>query len=87
MSHDRHYQQAQEDEYHHSRRGHGGNGHYYDDQQGNPYAYYDQQPQQQDHGYGYESGYGRDQQVMRDPGRDRYAGSDDDGDVSAPCTS
>jgi len=86
MSHDRRYQQAQEDEHYNtrssSRHGHGGNG-YYDDQQGNPYANYDQQPQQQDYGYGYNNGGGRDQQVARNRDRDRYDRSDDDDYVSA----
>lgn len=80
MSHDRRYQQAQDDEYYNSRsssRRANGN---YDDQQGNPYGYYDQQ-QRSDYGHGYnDGGHGRDQQVAnRD--RDRYARSDDDDDV------
>ncbi len=85
MSHDRRYQQAQEDEHYNtrssSRREHGGNG-YYDDQQGNRYAYYDQQQQQQDYGHGYNNGSGRDQQVARHSDRDRYDRSDDEDYVS-----
>lgn len=89
MSQDRRYhQQQQDDEYYNQRSSSHRQSGYYPDQQGNPYAYYGEQQQQQpDYGYGYQNGYGHEQQVARGSDRDRYYRSDDEDDVSLLCLS